>query len=261
MSQKIRLKQIQELLNTQGEVSLEEIMSRFHVSRDTARRDLVKLEETGSVIRVKGGALRSSNHDQLTKYLHREVTKEKELIAKKACTFIHDNGFIMFDTSTTVECVARYMNAKGTTIVTNSIDIMNLLSERPETTVYLAGGKFNPFQRNFVGPQTAAALKAYKPDQLFIGACAIGLEGLSSPDEQEAFTKKRMIQSARKVILLADHTKFHKEFFHKVCDLSEIDVIITDIAPQPALKELLEKHSIELIITTNEEESERYGEN
>ncbi|WP_025025388.1 DeoR/GlpR family DNA-binding transcription regulator [Caldalkalibacillus mannanilyticus] len=261
MSQKSRLVQILEWLKVQQEISLEEMMNQFTISRDTARRDLVKLEQQGEIVRIKGGAILSSHGSQVVQYRRREITGAKEKIAQKACTYIHDHDYLLLDTSTTVELTAQYITGKGITVVTNSIDIVNTLSEQVEITVYLTGGKFNPFQRNFVGCHTVEELRKYKVDTLFIGACGIGEEGLTSPDEEEAFVKKSMIQAARKVIVLADYTKFEKEFFHKVCGLEDVDVIITDQEPPEKVKQKIEEQQIELVLIHHVTQEEMRDEN
>ncbi|MED1201807.1 DeoR/GlpR family DNA-binding transcription regulator [Heyndrickxia acidicola] len=252
MSQKQRLERVREWLAVHKEITLEGLMEEFEVSRDTARRDLVKLEEDGDVIRVKGGAILSKEVPQIKQYHKRDQTVAKEKIAQKASTFIQDFDFILFDTSTTVALTAKYMKTKEATVLTNSIDIVNILAERPEVKVYMAGGRFNAFNRNFVGFHTAEELEKYKADILFIGACGLGSNGLTTPDEEEAFVKKSMIKAARKVIVLTDHTKFHKDFFHRVCDLSVIDTVITDEWPDEEMQQLMRMHEIEHITIPNE---------
>ncbi|MFC7391399.1 DeoR/GlpR family DNA-binding transcription regulator [Scopulibacillus cellulosilyticus] len=254
MTQKQRLEQIKKWLNIHHEMSLDEIMTLFQVSRDTARRDLVKLEEDGEIVRIKGGAILPSHSYQVARYREREISKSKEKIAQKACNFIHDHDSLILDTSTTVELAARYVESSGLKVVTNSIDIVNILSSRSNITIYMAGGKFNPYHRNFVGPYTAENIGKYKVNKLFIGACGIGFEGLTSPDEEEACVKKAMIKAARQVILLTDHTKFHKNFFHHVCGLSDIDIIITDQLPTEEMNQCFKEHHIELIISEEETE-------
>ncbi|MBM7646177.1 DeoR/GlpR family transcriptional regulator of sugar metabolism [Scopulibacillus daqui] len=248
MNQKQRLEQIKKWLSIYYKMSLEEIMNQFQVSRDTARRDLVKLEEDGEIVRVKGGAILPAHRYQITHYHERDMSRLKEKIAHKACSFIHDQETLLLDTSTTVELTARYIENSGLKVVTNSVDIINVLSGRSDIALFLAGGKFNPYNRNFTGPQTAESISKYSVDKLFIGACGIGLEGLTSPDEDEAYVKKAMIKAARQVILLTDHTKFQKNFFHLVCGLPDIDVIITDRAPAETLYRKLKELDIEVII-------------
>ncbi|MDN4071804.1 DeoR/GlpR family DNA-binding transcription regulator [Fictibacillus terranigra] len=252
MAQKRRLEKILDWLQVHHEINAEDIITQFNVSRDTARRDLVKLEEEGKILRVKGGAVLASQSTALSPYRDRGMPRYKEEIARKAAAYVREHDHIFFDTSTTVELTARLMANKEITAVTNSIDIFQILSERDGYITYLTGGKFNKFHRNFTSFHTAGEVTKYKTDVLFLGACGLGMEGLTSPDEGEAYVKKSMIQSAKKVILLADHTKFNKEFLHQVCDLSQIDLIITDQTPPKQMEQKLRSLHIELMVTEKE---------
>lgn len=253
MLQRERLQRIMEMLKIKPEISLEEIIADFNVSRDTARRDLVKLEETGVIVRIKGGGISSKSH-QVASYRRREMTRAKERIAKAASVFIHDKDTILFDTSTTVELVARHIGERNVTAVTNSIDIITALGENQHVTLYALGGKFNPFHRNFVGSHTTEELRTYHVDTVFLGACGLGKYGLTSPDEEEAYVKKGMIHAASQVILVTDHSKFQKEFLHTIESLQSIHVVITDEAPPVELQEKLDIYDVELIIADETEE-------
>jgi DeoR family transcriptional regulator, carbon catabolite repression regulator len=92
-------------------------------------------------------------------------------------------------------------------------------------------------------------LQEYKVDQLFLGTCGVGAESITSPSEEEAFLKRQMIQCARQVIMLADHTKFEREFLHRVCDMSDIDILITNKEPEADVKEKIEQNQVRLIVT------------
>lgn len=253
MLQKERLQRIMGMLQIKPEISLEEIIEEFNISRDTARRDLVKLEETGEIVRIKGGAISSKSH-QVPSYRRREMTHAKERIAKAASVFIHDKDTILFDASTTVELVARHIGERNVTAVTNSIDIITALGENQHVTLYALGGKFNPFHRNFVGPRTIEELRTYHVDTVFLGACGLENHGLTSPDEEEAYVKKGMIQAANQVILVTDHSKFQKDFLHTVESLQSIHVVITDAAPPVEIQEKLEIYDVKLIIACETEE-------
>jgi DeoR/GlpR family transcriptional regulator of sugar metabolism len=252
MLQADRLAEVKRILQLQGEMSLEEMMKLFGVSRDTARRDAVKLSEDGDVLRVKRGvALRSPRS-----YRDRPATPAKEAIAKTACALIQDYDTLIFDTSTTIELVARLMGNRPVSVITNSIDVMNVLSEYRDVELYVTGGKLHAYHRNFVGPGAAEEMQKYSANKLFIGACAITTKGLTSPDEQEAHVKKSMIQAAQQVIVVTEHTKFEKAFLHNVCSLKEIDIIITDKVPSEEILEHLQ--GIQLLIAKGDGDYEEY---
>jgi DeoR/GlpR family transcriptional regulator of sugar metabolism len=258
MYQEHRLASIKAYLSSHKSILLEEICEMFGVSKDTARRDLVKLEERGEIIRVKGGAtLPSAN---LINYQERKATVSKEKIALKAAAFIQDDYDLIMDTSSTIALMAKYIGNKSINVITNSIDLVDLLGENTEIDTFLLPGKFNRKNRNLTGPRTIETLNDFKVDQLFLGACGINVDGITSPDEEEAFLKKKMMSCARKVILLADCSKFEKEFLHRVCDLADIDLIITDQYPNETVMEKIRENNIRLFVVENEEVENEYNE-
>ena len=256
MYQEQRLTLIKKYLSSHNSITLEEICESLSVSKDTARRDLVKLEERGEIIRIKGGATLPSANRNLIDYKERKATAGKERIAQSAALLIHDDHDLLMDASSTGALVAKFMGDKHVNVITNSIDIVDLLGEYTDIQTFLLPGKFNRKNRNLTGPRTIETLNDYKVDQLFFGACGISAEGVTSPDEDEAFLKKKMISCARQVILLADRSKFEKEFLHRVCDITDIDVIVTDKYPDEAVKEKIKENNIHLIVA-EDEESER----
>ncbi|TYR80653.1 DeoR/GlpR transcriptional regulator [Priestia megaterium] len=248
MYQEQRMREIKAYLSSHKNITLEEICKMFTVSKDTARRDLVKLEERGEIIRVKGGATLSSANGSVQNYKERIPTEAKEKIAKAAAGLVRHNYDVLMDTSSTVSLMAKFMTNQQVNVITNSIDMVNLLEQYTYSNIYLLPGKFNGKNRNVVGPRTLATLDEYKVDQLFLGTCGIGDDGITCPDEEETFLKRKMISCARQVILLADRLKFEREFLHKVCDIHDIDIIITDKQPGKQITEQIEAANIQLIV-------------
>jgi DeoR family fructose operon transcriptional repressor len=100
-----------------------------------------------------------------------------------------------------------------------------------------------------VGAQTVAALAQVRVDIAFIGTNGLSLtHGLSTPDSDEAEVKRALIQSARRTVLLADASKFDREFTVRFAELSDVDVIVTDPSAPPRMIAELERHGIEVIV-------------
>ncbi|WP_315906220.1 DeoR/GlpR family DNA-binding transcription regulator [Priestia koreensis] len=249
MTQRERLESMKSWLQIHHEISIEIIMEKWNVSRDTARRDLVKLEKMGDVVRTKGGAVLASH--QVIRYGDRSQNPSKIKIAKRACELIQEHDHVMFDTSTTVELVAKQLIDQPLSVVTNSIDIVAALSDHSDIDIYMIGGKFNRYHRSFLGFQAAEELSKYRVDKLFIGACGLGLEGLTASSDDEAYVKRSMIASAREVTVLMDHSKLHKSFLHHVCELSAVHRIITDQPLTDEIKAAAEEYEMDVIITNN----------
>lgn len=253
MYQEQRLTWIKKYLSAHKKITLEEICGLLSVSRDTARRDLVKLEERGDILRLKGGATLPSSNLDVMDYSERKATGAKERIAEFAASLVRPHQDLLIDTSSTCALMTKFIGNKPLNVITNSIDIVDDLGEYPDIQSFLLPGRFNRKNRNLTGPRTIETLNDFKVDQLFLGACGLSGEGVTAPDEDEAFLKKKMITRARQVILLTDHSKFKKEFLHKVCDLADIDIIITDQAPDEAVMKQIQNHHIEFIIPEHKE--------
>ncbi|WP_114571867.1 DeoR/GlpR family DNA-binding transcription regulator [Exiguobacterium flavidum] len=231
MGQTERLQIMRDWLKTTPELSLEQLMDRFTVSRDTARRDLIRMEEEGDVIRVKNGAIRS-RVNLTARYEDRIVSEDKLWAAREAAKLVQANERILFDASTTVAAMIQFLPNVPITAVTNSLDIAEQLGQREEVELYVTGGKFDPHHRSLYGLRTAEDILDYQVDKVFIGACGLTGEGLFAENLEEAVVKKAMVRSAGEVVVLAAEEKFSRRFLHRVCPLGKIDRLITKHVPK-----------------------------
>ncbi len=249
MNQDERTQSIIQYLKEKQKIQLEDICELYGVSRDTARRDLVKLEEDGAIIRIRGGAMLPTLTKNIRSYRERfQDSGNKRAIGQFAASLIKDGDYLLMDTSTTVQFTAEYLCTKNNVVVTNSIDIAGVLCENPDIKTQLLGGELNAWHRNVSGPRTLEMLADFKVDKLFLGACGISSDGLSAPSVDEAYLKLKMIERADQVIVLADSSKFEKHLFHRICDFGKINVIVTDQEPDRKMKEILTDKQVELMI-------------
>ncbi|RWZ54700.1 DeoR/GlpR transcriptional regulator [Halobacillus fulvus] len=256
MYQEERLIEIIQYLHEHHRISVEQICKRFDVSRDTARRDLVKLEEQQAIIRTRGGAILPSSHKEVKDYTHRlrTVSDEKKRIGAKAASLIREGDRVILDTSTTVQaCSNQWPETKGT-VVTNSIHQAEILSSHPSLDLQLLGGSLQKEHGFLYGTATIERLKHYNVDKAFIGVVGLSEKGLTIAHEEDGMVKKTMIDQAEQVIVLADHTKFGVTEFFRFADLEDVDIVITDRAPDEAFQKWLEDHGVELLVTEEEEE-------
>ncbi|MCD2456541.1 transcriptional regulator GlcR, partial [Staphylococcus aureus] len=63
----------------------------------------------------------------------------------------------------------------------------------------------------------------------------------------------KMIQQAKQVIALADHSKLGSTSFYQYAELNEIDLLITDRLPNQAFCDLLDRNGVELLVTEQDE--------
>lgn len=258
MYQEERLVAILEFLKRNNRISVEQICSLFDVSRDTARRDLVRLEEEKSIVRTRGGAILPSVHNEVKNYSHRlkTVSEEKRIIGKKAASLIYPGDRVILDASTTVQSCAEQIENTDCTVITNSINLAEVLSSKQDVNIQLLGGKLQKEHRFLYGSSVVEKLSEYHVDKAFIGVVGISDRGLTIAHEEDGTVKRKMIRQAKQVIVLADHTKLGITDFFRFADLKDIDLLITDKTPPKAFIDLLRKNNVELLTAEQENEGE-----
>jgi DeoR/GlpR family transcriptional regulator of sugar metabolism len=254
--QEERLISILDYLKENKRITADQICSLYDVSKDTARRDLVKLEEQKLIIRTRGGAILPSSHTEIKDYQNRlqMVSYEKELIGRKAASLIREGDRIILDASTTVQACAEFIDVKTAAIITNSINQADILSTKPGIHIHLLGGELQKEHRFLYGSSVVEKLSKYQVDKVFIGVVGISERGLSIAHEEDGMVKRKMISQANQVIALADHSKLGITDFFLYADLHEIDLLITDKEPDKAFRDLLDKHNVELLVAEEEME-------
>lgn len=255
MYQEERLDSIMDYLKAEKRISVEQICSLFHVSRDTARRDLVKLEEMKAIIRTRGGAILPTVHQEIKDYSNRLtiVSAEKKRIGGKAASLIQPGDRVILDASTTVQSCAEAMEEKEFTVITNSIHQAGILAGKRGVRIHLLGGELQKEHGFLYGAGVLEKLANYHADKAFIGLVGLSEAGLTIAHEEDGMVKRKMLLQAEQVIVLADHSKLGRTDFFKFADLNEMDILITDKEPESRMLELLEKNHVEILIADSEE--------
>lgn len=231
------------LINTNRMVKVAELMKEFGVSIETVRRDLEFLEEKGYLKRVYGGAIANSPKGIEPEYSSREVSNlaEKTAIAEKVLELVEDRDTIAIDLgTTTLEVAKKLLSKNGLTILTNSMPIATELIANESFKIFMLGGQLRNREFATSGLLTVEFLSHFRVDKAIIGAGGITLKnGITDYHFEEAYVRKKMIDIAEKVIAVADYSKIGVSAFTKVCELNEVDVIVTDWnVSQKALQEL-----------------------
>lgn len=257
MFQEERMQLIIEHLRKHNRISADEIVTLFDVSRDTARRDLIKLEEQDAIIRTRGGAILPSPPREYISYKDRllHVSEEKRAIGKLAAAMVRQGENIILDSSTTVQACAEHLNGKSCTVITNSIHSADLLSNHSAVHIRLLGGKVDKEQRYVYGASVIETLSHYYVDKAFIGIGGITMDGFSA-SEEEGKIKQKMMQAAKEVFVLTDHSKFDKRYGYRFADWSLIDVLITDQWPSDEWRNFLNEQQVEILIPEPTEDKE-----
>ena len=231
--------------------SLDELSELVDASISTVRRDLTSLEMRGQLKRTHGGARLIQPKSQEFIFTERDTHEidEKEHIGKTCADFIPANQSVIIDAGTTAYHVAKYLEGKSPQIITNSLPVANLYASNGMVEVILSGGVIYPRLGVLVGPLAVESFSRMHADIAIMGSGGITPEGITNSHNLLIDIQKEMIRAASKVIFCLDHTKFGRKSVSFLCELDQVDTIITDAkAPKEALAPLRQK-GIEIIQT------------
>ena len=236
---------IERLLSVDGRVSVVDLASRFEVTTETVRRDLGQLEAAGALRRVHGGAVpidrASTSESPLTERLERH-SSAKSAIALRALDALGEGfrGSVYFDAGTTTAAVAGQLATRlgggSIEVVTHALTLAQALSAVPKAALTLIGGRVRGITGAAVGADTVRAVEGLRPDVAFVGTNGVSAGfGLSTPDPDEAAVKRAIVTSARRVVVVADSDKLGRELLVSFAPLTQVDVLVTDAAPDAPL--------------------------
>lgn len=223
---------ILEKARSNGRVDVGELAAQFDVTPETVRRDLTALERHGLLRRVHGGAIPVERLGFEPGLSARDsaMSAEKARIARAALAEVPLEGAILLDAGTTTARLAEALPTdRELTVVTNAVSIAMTLSTRPNITVLTVGGRVRGRTLAMVDQWALRVLAETFVDVAFLGMNGVSVErGLTTPDVAEAAVKRAMLQAARRVVVLADHTKVGNDHFARVGGLDEVDTLVTD---------------------------------
>jgi DeoR family transcriptional regulator of aga operon len=236
-----RRERILNVVLSQEFVTVQDLSDRFGVSIVTVRSDLDELAERGQLRRVRGGAVAAFRLASEVSYEARSdaQAQEKVLIAKAAVGLLADSDTVLLDVGTTTMAIARELVARtdlnDLTVVTNGLNIAIALEPAiPHVRVLVTGGTLRPLQHSLVDPMAGLMLHRLRASIAFVAANGIHPEhGISTTNMPEADMKQRLLAATHRRVVVADASKFSQEALVRVCDLNEVDLILTagDVEP------------------------------
>ena len=232
MALSFRQAEIIEMARIDGRVVVEELAERFQVAVQTIRRDLADLADAGLLDRVHGGAvLRTGVSNFGYEERRRMNDAAKEAIGRACAREIPNNSSLILNIGTTTEAVARkLLKHTNITVVTNNINVANILLANESCEIMVAGGALRRMDGGLVGALTADFIDQFKVDYAIIGTSALDADGdLLDFDLAEVRVARAIIRQARKVFLVTDSSKLARSAPVKQASLSEIDVVFTDL--------------------------------
>lgn len=252
--------QILNLLNEKGELDVETVVEKFHVSLATARRDLSILGGEGKLLRTFGGAKAISEPSLVVKTFGEKQTamnQAKVSMARAAAGLIKPGMTLMLDSGTTIWAISREIKKLvPLTVITSSVAIVDEIGAVKGITLFCAGGQFRPANLDFYGPQSRSAFEQFAADIAFLGVDKlIPGRGGYSDDQESAAVIRAMSRHANKRVIVADHSKIDSSGVVLAVENKTIDVVITDAGISKDHRRQLSKGPFRLIVAEQQSNS------
>jgi DeoR/GlpR family transcriptional regulator of sugar metabolism len=245
-----RQERIAELIATRGKVRIAQLTELFGVSEPTVRKDLTHMEQRGLLKRTHGGAVSVRPPvEQAMASRFAENAEAKRMIAKVCVQLLSTGEAVFLDSGTTVQQIAHALVGSGLrlTILTDSPSVAEEVADLPGVSHLLIGGQLRRISGCLIGPLTTENLKKFTIGTAFIGASGISETGVTVSDLSEAELKAVVIARAQRAILPIDHSKVGVSDFAHVCDLADLDMVVTD-EPSERLEKLCGASQVALVV-------------
>jgi DeoR family ulaG and ulaABCDEF operon transcriptional repressor len=252
---------IAELLQARGFVSFQELDSKLDASPATIRRDLERMAQRGALKRVRGGAqlFRAGPPPaapQMPLHLsgvpfHENIAKnaaQKEAIGRAAAALCRPGEGVMIDGGSTTLQMCPHLAGLNLQVLTNSLHIVSALLAQPGTRILVPAGSVFREQNIILSAAGEESMPRFHAPRLFMGAAALGPQGLMQADVVLVAAERRLIEKADEITVLVDSSKFTGPSGHVVCALEEIDTVITDAAVTEAQRQMLEAAGVKVVI-------------
>lgn len=238
---RVRRDRMFDLIRDRGFVRVVEISAMFGVSEVTVRADLDFLAQRGDVGRFHGGAtLRPPRHQERPfEETEGSFANEKAVIAAAAAALVENGNSVILDVGTTTTAVARALVARAdlrdVLVFTNALNIaLDLEPFADRFTLIVLGGTLRPLQHSLVDPFGGVILEKIYTDLLFLGCSGVDPKrGITNVNLSEAEVKRRMLRAARRRVVVADGSKIGVAELARLCDIDDVDLLITDESADP----------------------------
>lgn len=241
--------EIVRLARAAGRVSVENLVERLNVTPQTIRKDLKELDELGVLQRFHGGAMFAAGVANVA-YASRRNTSAaaKRRIGRCAARLIPNNCSLFINIGTTAEAVARALcNHHGLMVITNNINVAQLLQGHTNIEVIVAGGVLRHADGGIVGEAAVEFIRQFKVDFTIMGVSGIDPDGaLLDYDFREVSVSRATMAASRRTILVADAMKFSRSAPVRIGHIADIDFLVTDAMPDNELARLCADNAVQV---------------
>ena len=244
-----RLNQMENYIIHNGLTSIEDLAKKFEVSIHTVRRDLGEIMQRGNIEKAYGGVFAINKNIQSISVRTEKYPDAKKKIGKLASTLIKPHKSLFLDSGSTVSTILPYLaQASDVTIITHSLITMYEASKYPSLKIIALGGLYNSDTASYIAVSGQEILSRFSIDMALIAATGISLEsGLTDNVYMEAEIKRAAIKCSKRIVLMADHSKFDKTALTSYLRLEDLDVLVTDKKPSEKYMQFMQNNNIDLL--------------
>jgi DeoR/GlpR family transcriptional regulator of sugar metabolism len=241
---------VRNFIRSQEFIDAVELAAKLEVSESSIRRDLMELEQQGLIRRVRGGAVSLQVREEAPSlgWAANRAREEKQRIGKAAAALLEEGQTLIMDGGSTVAEVARQLQGHSLQVITNSIPIGQIFYDSRSVELTLTGGYLYPRLGVLLGPICEEMLTRVAADVLVMGIGGITEAGLSNTNTLVVGSERKMIEVSRRIVVVADYSKFGRQAMAHLTSLESVDTIVTDQELPPRFAKLLEKCGVELVL-------------
>ena len=243
---------IVDLVNQSGNISFAQLKEKIpQISEMTLRTDLKALDEAKRIVRVHGGAksvdVVIGTDDMLSRRLVRNI-EAKQLITQKALRLIRKDTTFFLDSGSTTTMLASCLPDQSNLIYTNSLTCAAELGRLTKPSVHVLGGTMNRYSMSVCGIHTVRDVQRINFDQMFMGVTSYCEQtGFNCGVDEEAVLKKSVMNQAEQTIVLMDSSKVGVKNTYSICELRDVDIIVSDDNLPEEFKEECRKYGVQII--------------
>lgn len=251
MTQEERLIEIEAYIKSHGKITIEEICHNYGISYDSARRDLVKLSSYPGILRIRGGAILDDKKVTLSFNQRSQSNPVKQKLAAFGASLVKEHDIVFLDAGTTCAALAQQLEVSSS-VITNSLEALNELSDKSNIKKCILGGTFDDFSHAILGDMTTQQIGKYQANKAFIGVSALSESGITTDLESDANLKLAMANQSTQVICIAEESKFNTQLMFQSCTWSDIDFVVTNRRPPENIVDQMESHGVELVLVNTD---------
>lgn len=250
MVQTLRKPEIVNIARREGTVTVDGLVQHFGVTPQTIRRDLTELADSGQLDRVHGGAILPSKTVNIGYNERRELNQPTKVdIARLCAKQIPNDCSVFLNIGTTTEAVAfELLHHQGLLVITNNLNIANILSASSDIEVVVTGGHLRRADGGLIGEFAKSTIQQFRFDYAVIGCSALHECGdILDFDIEEVGVSKAIIQQSETVILASDSSKFERKAPAKIASMADVSLFVTDNGLPPACADFCTKSGTKVL--------------